>query len=204
MIGCSKKLSRDEAEKAIKQTKNLPKNEIQEFSFTQTALIRYDVPYKKVLTDMSSKSYDVNYQASIDAGVTPQIQKIQLFEILEKEGLVDYTTEIKDINYGSPYGLGGRDYYISIPVEATVYHNAMPTEKGKKFIIDNHVIVATEEFGEITGIVERKEFNNAEVNYTVKRINITPFGKLIFNLNEETFNRTATFTKYDDGWRIGN
>lgn len=56
------------------------------------------------------------------------------------------------------------------------------------------------EFGEVTGIVERTALNIAEVTYTEKTV-VTPFGKF-FKANEETVSRVATFTKYDDGWRI--
>ena len=70
---------------------------------------------------------------------------------------------------------------------------------GKKMVCDSYpggdqIKVATIEFGEITGIIERKEFNVAEVNYTERRTNITPFGTA-YGLYEETFNRSASFTK---------
>ena len=81
--------------------------------------------------------------------------------------------------------------------------NSSSSFEAKLYVNGNSVKVATIEFGEVTGIVERKELNIAEVNYTTKRVNITPFGKA-YNINEETFNRSASFTKYDDGWRIGN
>ena len=56
-------------------------------------------------------------------------------------------------------------------------------------------------FVEVNGIVEIKELNSAEVQYTTKRIDITTFGKA-YNISEEVFNNSANFTKYDDGWRI--
>jgi len=137
---------------------------------------------------------------------------------LENEGLITYTIQVINISVAkadgdlsSPGNLSshGVDAYGGIFYDfkcvRTVAHVAVPTEKGKKYITtDNKVLIATDEFEKITGIVERKEFKTAEVDYTVKRINITPFGKIIFNINEETFTRSATFTKYDDGWRIGD
>lgn len=56
-------------------------------------------------------------------------------------------------------------------------------------------------FGEITGIIQNKESNFAEVRYTLEKKNISPFGKA-FGVKPEIINRTAMFTKYDDGWRI--
>ena len=57
-------------------------------------------------------------------------------------------------------------------------------------------------FGEITGIIEYKESNTAVVNYTYVRKEITPFGRIAFQLTEGENNFSHTFTKYDDGWRI--
>ena len=81
------------------------------------------------------------------------------------------------------------------------------TEKGKKYVVSDlddlhnliEVRLATMEFGGVTGIVD-KEFK-AEVHYSKIR-RVTPFGK-IFNLKEDTINKEIIFTKYDDGWRIG-
>ena len=70
-------------------------------------------------------------------------------------------------------------------------------ESGEKTIsVKTGVLV----FGEITGIVERQQ-NMAEVTYTEKTTDITPFGQRR-NIAEGTTSRTAMFTRYDDGWRL--
>lgn len=114
-----------------------------------------------------------------------------MYEALKNEGLLDFS-----------YDRGS----------ATIYGQL--TEKGKQYAVsgvfntDNmyiqgvNVKVAKLSFGEITGIVERKEFNIAEVSYTLVRSNITPFGRIAFGYNESPISKTVTFTKYDDGWRI--
>jgi len=85
------------------------------------------------------------------------------------------------------------------------------TKKGQKYVVSGilpggktkFVMVkkASLDFYEITGIQVFKEFNAAEVNYKVKRTNISPFGKAD-GVQEEEFNKKVSFIKYDDGWRI--
>ena len=80
------------------------------------------------------------------------------------------------------------------------------TEEGRRYIVSNDNDYATFktaelDFGEITGIIENEELNNAEVQYTLIRKNVTPFGKAK-NLLEGKVSKSALFTKYDDGWRI--
>lgn len=85
------------------------------------------------------------------------------------------------------------------------------SEKGREFVLSDVLVdgfvkqvkVKTADliFGDITGIMSYEEFNTADVEYTVQRKNITPFGRAM-GLEEETMQRSVTFTKYDDGWRI--
>jgi len=64
-----------------------------------------------------------------------------------------------------------------------------------------------ENFGTITGIIQQPGSIQASVKYTVIR-KLTPFGEHrtynnSLNANQSgTIEKTATFTKYDDGWRI--
>lgn len=54
-------------------------------------------------------------------------------------------------------------------------------------------------FGEVTGIVINDQFKMAEVEYTTRYSNLTPFA---LNINSSPRKGTATFILYDDGWRI--
>jgi hypothetical protein len=72
------------------------------------------------------------------------------------------------------------------------------------WVKERDVRVATLALGEITGIRELEGVGVAEVSYTLVREDITPFGKIMFNMAAGTLQRTATFTKFDDGWRIGD
>lgn len=67
-----------------------------------------------------------------------------------------------------------------------------------------NVIIAQQYFKEITGILENKEGNTAEVTFTLTQ-QITPFGKLRkFSIGNENISFFLTFSKFDDGWRIND
>ena len=46
------------------------------------------------------------------------------------------------------------------------------------------------------------EMNIAEVEYTLVRKSITPFGKCNKLEKDSVIDRKATFQKYNDGWRL--
>lgn len=60
------------------------------------------------------------------------------------------------------------------------------------------------EFGEIKGIVENPGTNFAQVEFTLLRTNVTPFGEILmgYNSQDQEIIKSQTFIKYDDGWRI--
>ena len=219
LFSCSNPLTREDAEILIKEKENLPHKEYRNFQFTETQYVNYDVPFhyypeeKENVTFWGQKSRGEDFektQAAKDEAVRNanfSAQKLPLFEALEQEGLITYSIQVYDVKINTgPAGYsyeGWTKVYTDIPCIGTVSHVATATEKGNQYIENgNNIVVATVEFGEVTGIVEREEFKNAEVNYTVRRTNITPFGRILFNINEETINRSVVFTKYDDGWRI--
>ena len=82
--------------------------------------------------------------------------------------------------------------------------NIVLTDKGREYLInetDKEFVIRTAEItiDEVTGIRPNKESNAATAEYTLKRINVTPFA---------TDNATAPqggqaeFLLYDDGWRV--
>ena len=83
------------------------------------------------------------------------------------------------------------------------------TEEGKQFYvrsIDRDFIimaVAKVELEKVTGIREIPAMNVSEVEYTEKIIEITPIGEIYNDLSiGKTYNVSATFNKYNDGWRV--
>jgi len=75
------------------------------------------------------------------------------------------------------------------------------TNEGKKYLAAGvgEVKVFDRSFGELTGIQTNEQVKAAKADYTVKMINVTPFGS---NVSIEPLSRTATFSLFDDGWRI--
>ena len=121
-------------------------------------------------------------------------------EGLRKEGLLTFT-EISAMGFSVIGELteSGKQYAITDKYSPT-------NEFGEKdhYRKQINVRLAKLDFGEITGIVESKESNSAIVNYTVIRKGITPFGRITNDLKEGVVNASASFTKYDDGWRLNS
>ena len=67
-----------------------------------------------------------------------------------------------------------------------------------------HAICATSLIGfdKITGIVMNEDQTTADVDYTLLRSDITMFGEFINLEDGEVLERSASFQKYDDGWRL--
>jgi hypothetical protein len=119
---------------------------------------------------------------SIVAGRTAKI-----FQELQGEGVLTYTYDPRVWSGGAFATLteNGRRYVISQKSEKEVY-----------------VMAARLDFGEIKGIKEIKQFNAAEVEYTLIRTGVSPFGRIAFNLQEKEITYIGRFIKYDDGWRM--
>ena len=78
------------------------------------------------------------------------------------------------------------------------------TDEGKKYLVKEsggalEVRVYDLGFGEVTGIQINEQFKAAEADYTLRVINITPFAG---NVSTEPRGGKATFSLFDDGWRI--
>lgn len=78
------------------------------------------------------------------------------------------------------------------------------TNDGKKYVSAesggvHQVKVFDLAFGEVTGIQPNEQFTAARADYTLKMINVTPFGG---NIALDQVTRSATFARFDDGWRI--
>ncbi len=83
------------------------------------------------------------------------------------------------------------------------------TEEGKQYFvskISNEYIVmaiAKVELAEVTGVREIPAMNASEVEYTEKIVEVTPVGEIYNDISVgKTYNVTATFNKYNDGWRV--
>lgn len=92
--------------------------------------------------------------------------------------------------------------------DSWVTHTITMTDEGTKYVVseDNanfKVLSATFDIDEITGIIQEKDAVKATVEYKIKQVNQTPFGKFwdknCFDISES---HKANFVKYDDGWRL--
>jgi hypothetical protein len=175
LVSCSSgELSRSKAEELIRQ----------KFQYPQ------DTKFVKCYT---LKGYGKGAQYA------DRLQAYQLqLEQLQSAGLLTYYTEDSRTDPSCV------DFVTKFTAKATQYLVGSPgrdDENGSNQSV--YVKVGFLDFGEITGIVTQPGLNVAQVNYTEKVTNMTPFG-IALNIPQQTFNRKATFTKYDDGWRIGN
>jgi hypothetical protein len=86
-----------------------------------------------------------------------------------------------------------------------IYATVSLTNEGRKYIaaadsVESHKVKGFDlVFGDVTGIQTNEQFKAAQVDYTLKLTNITPFGS---NAGAEPIPRVATFAQFDDGWRI--
>jgi hypothetical protein len=115
---------------------------------------------------------------------------INNIRFLEQEGLIS----IREI----PVWMGS-NFSVQLTESGQQYwpeHGLIGDDQNSTPIVTSFV-----SFGEITGIVERKGLNEAEVDFTLVRSKVTPFGKA-YKLFEGAENQKLIFKKYDDGWRI--
>lgn len=181
VTSCQKKLSRPEAEIQIKQKLQLPQNEFKEIELKQ--LQSQVAVFTNIRTGEKNEQIQTNHEKSV------------LFFDLEREGLINIRigkTALFDVNLWYMYERR-QDYQ-------TFFIGSF-TDKAKPYVEGNSVKVSSIIFGEITGIIERKEINSSEVRYTTRRTNLTPFA-MFYGINEQIFNHSSLFTKYDDGWRM--
>ena len=85
------------------------------------------------------------------------------------------------------------------------------TTTGKLFVtysdpdgwtITHKVVTNCVAFDQITGLVMDEQNHSAKVEYTCKRVGVTPFGLYKDYSNGDTSKHTCTVTLYDNGWRI--
>jgi hypothetical protein len=128
------------------------------------------------------------YDATLSNSLT-----YQSFLKLQKEGLLTF----------SECGAGlSRGYCATLTEKGKQYAVSAVYQTDNWYVNNINVKAAKLEFGEITGIVEYKQFNTSQVNYTLVIKEITPFGILAFGLTEGSMNKSISFTKFDNGWKI--
>ena len=159
--------------------------------------------FKELNTDAH---YDIFYTKSVLKN-TDEIKingNISALKELQEKGLITYTINLTikpDYTvFLIKFTDKGKQYSKAAVSDATAV-----IDNSNSNITDNNETIDVEtyfyEFDQITGIKNKKESNTAEVQFTKKFV-VTPFGKQFYSASEVIVNCTATFTKFDDGWRL--
>jgi hypothetical protein len=177
ICSCSNNLSRHKAADLISQQLKLPA--------TQTVVLASY--FKKSWSDPASGPFGISAACLVSGDGKNYSDMKQILAGLESKGL---------ISIGERKDHEGECNYL--------YATTNLTEEGKKYLVKEsdgiHVVKAYDlAFGEVTGIQINEQFKTATADYTLTKINITPFAS---NISTEPINGKATFALFDDGWRI--
>ncbi len=141
---------------------------------------------------------------------------ITIYGVVRKSKIDDNRQYKEEFSIIKPYldvGLVKQEKEEYRPETRKTWITYILTEKGKSFLISNEnrnegnypifkVKCFDIEFGEINGIQEINA-NQCVVEFSIKKVNITPFGLLQINQDSKV-NLKAFYTKYDDDWRLMN
>jgi len=134
---------------------------------------RYDLP-KDIIREVKLKDETFNVRNAIAN-----------YEQLRKQGILTYRTYKAFIGQGASASL---------------------TNKGKQYLVSENgntikVKVAKRKLGSITNIIKITDAFT-EVHYTYIDSDISPFGRVFYNMKEEEKKGIAKFTKSNNGWII--
>lgn len=177
LVACRNNLSRSKAEELIVKAYNLP----------QPETLTLDKSYINDSRGDQSGPFGIG-QVCLMIGGNKYSDKKEMLNELESKHLIT----IKE----STTREGACTY---------LWKDAVLTDEGKKYLLSEtegqYVVRVCEiAFNEVTGIQTLGDNKVAVADFTLKRINITPFGK---NISQRPFSAPqATFSLFDDGWRI--
>lgn len=173
LLSCGNELSRNQAQSLISKKLNLPQSENGQFDVTY---VEGKVPWN--LTHISKE----------EEAMLTEFSQRKLISLKR----IPHTTDLKRPFGGVMY----TNKWTTIKVELT--------DEGRKYLVkgdkEKYIVKINDiVFGEVTGIQTHKELNMAEVEFTLKRVNPTPFN----NASKQQFiTQKASFSLFDDGWRV--
>lgn len=181
LTSCQKHLDRNEAKRMIVENKNYPIKQNHEIT-------------KAYIKDMNTEGRGATIVLGEDETKKEEnsIRQFEAMGLLKQE-----ETPHREETTAWLFGTTVRTW-TSVKVELT--------EMGRKHLVneDNNlftVMLWETNVKEITGVQEKPELKIAQVEYVTHNTNITPFGSVFNDKNNEN-KRTADFSLYDDGWRI--
>lgn len=173
---CGKDLSRGDARRQISQKLQLPvaqTTQIPRLALNRATSVRGGgfMPAITICQDLGTQWADVRHR----------------MEALKQKGLVTLGQEIRK---------SGKCTYE--------YTTISLTPEGQRYLVreadDGYAVrMYTLTFSEVTGVRTMDELKIAEVPYTLKIEDVTPFSD---DPPREPVQRSATFQLFDDGWRI--
>lgn len=151
---------------------------------------------------------DINYSKNFGGS------NISIEKTLAEQKLISFTYQGDKRDMFFKYA----SYHLELTPEGQKYKTGETSDnEGRQFYL---VKVADQVFVDVTGILEINDGKAAQVDYTWKYDNITPFGKAFSLRNQQinkadqfmssrkvynegqTFSNKVMMVKYDDGWRI--
>lgn len=177
-------------------------------------LIKRDIPFPIQQEREIKKKYENNIKYEWETfkwgSLISELDKWEA-ENLKREGYINFDVKIniKEKYQEKTAGMG--KVYMGTFIRNKDIVTFTITNKGKPYLVkegtDKYILkVCDIEMGEITGIKMEGE-SKATVYFTIKPINITPFGS-VKTYKEKPYtdkyitNHAAVFELYDDGWRI--
>jgi hypothetical protein len=142
--------------------------------------------------DILKKDFPKPYEFKLYTSV-PEQAKLAFDSELEEQGLITVVRVQEVADIGKPF--------IHFTEKAQPYLLETSEEDIRRNI--QIVKIADVEFGEVTGVKSDASGKTAIVEFTTELTNLTPFAGLMpRKIKKTTANNTATFSLYDDGWRL--
>lgn len=194
------KLTRSMAEKLIVNKLQIPKDQYVFFDKYEEKTIRHYQVYNEDFGDYKKGDRQYFYN-------TENFSKSDFFSQLESQGLITLNEKTTERHDGEYHYRSTTTQYAEV-----TFFVASPTPNSLQYFKGDSVKIATIEFVEVTGIREFKESNSADVEFSLIKTKITPFGQAYKNnywidpyeIEEKHYAFACKFLLYDDGWRIGN
>lgn len=128
-----------------------------------------------------------------DETIEKLVQNINDQDVLAVKGFLNWRTVKGNLYTGGSYRV---DFILNDNAKEYLI-NETGKDRTKKYTFN----LGTIQFGEVTGILQKPESNEAIVEYTVIHT-ANEFGKKLFWSEDKVETKKVKFKRYDDGWRV--
>ena len=179
LISCSNNLENENAQDAILQFMEIPKNKP----------ANHTVAWERRLIELKVTDARDSYEKN---------------QVFVRNDLITLTNT-SEYSMGS----GLKYYHYIIGPKGTPYVHGEPYNFGEKHLrtgtpmqYGQVVTVCGIELNQITGIISNEQNKTAKVEFNFRRTIITPFGQCFGLQENDLINFSADFILYNDGWRL--